>query len=100
MAAGVGGYSLNASGFQMNVSSASFVPVSGQRDGLDCINPLVQDAESWTCDCFEEMQRVCRALGPHDELCMRAQLATKLACELQDTRRQSSGHGAVPTDQS
>jgi len=74
MAAGVGGYSLNASGLEMNVSNVSLLPGSGQEDGPDCINPLVQDAESWTCDCFEEMQSVCRALGPNDELCMRAQL--------------------------
>merc|ERR1711879_768936 len=73
MAAGVGGYSLNASGLQMNVSNASFPPVSGQEDGPDCINPLVQDAESWTCDCFDEMKQACRALGAHDDLCMRAQ---------------------------
>jgi len=74
VAAGVGGYTLNASGLALNVSNASFLPVSGQEEGPDCINPLVQDAESWTCDCFEEMQSVCRALGPHDELCMRAHL--------------------------
>jgi len=74
VAAGVGGYYLDTSSLQLNVTNTSSLPTSGQEDGPECINPLVQDAASWTCDCFEEMQHSCRALGPHDELCMRAQL--------------------------
>lgn len=74
VAAGAGGYNLNVSGVLVNVSNASPLQVSGQEDGPECMNPLVQDAQSWTCDCFEEMQSTCRSLDADDELCMRAQL--------------------------
>merc|ERR1712187_658800 len=46
---------------------------SWQGDQLECINPLVQDVESWTCDCFQEVRHACQSHGAPDELCVRAQ---------------------------
>merc|ERR1712048_1342161 len=48
VAAGVGGYYLNTSSLELNVTNTGSLPISGQEDGPECINPLVQDAESWT----------------------------------------------------
>jgi hypothetical protein len=56
------------------VSAPSSAPVSDE-DGANCINPLVQDPQSWACDCFDEMLSSCTALAGAnvtEELCMRA----------------------------
>merc|ERR1712072_1306125 len=51
-----------------------------QEDGDQCLNPLVQDAQSWACDCFDEMRSACAVLAAEatnasaytDKLCMRS----------------------------
>jgi len=79
-AAGVGGFRFNASSFEtvseLNISS----PSTHDEAGDNCLNPLVQDPQSWACDCFDEMQHSCAVLAEHvpnettftEELCMRA----------------------------
>merc|ERR1712176_580 len=74
VAAGVGGYDLNVSGLGMNTTTLSSSSSSWQEDEVECINPLVQDVQSWTCDCFEEMRHQCQSHGAADELCVRAQI--------------------------
>jgi len=74
VAAGVGGYDLNVSGLGMNTPTLSSSSGSWQEDEVECINPLVQDVQSWTCDCFEEMRHQCQSYGAADELCVRAQI--------------------------
>merc|ERR1712228_442331 len=39
-----------------------------------CINPAIQDAEAWTCDCFDEMQAQCANVHATEEVCLRAQM--------------------------
>jgi hypothetical protein len=39
-----------------------------------CINPAIQDAEGWTCDCFDEMQAQCANVHAPQEVCLRAQM--------------------------
>lgn len=107
-AAGVGGYDLNASD-ATNESDVYFVPSGPSEDGagVHCINPLVQDAESWSCDCFEDMHSSCAAVAasPYgaaiytEELCIRAKFCEhprvcsawkELACdepEIQDMQK-------------
>jgi hypothetical protein len=76
LAAGIGGFDLNVSSIQVNASNVSSSQRFNQNeDGTECINPLTQDVESWTCDCFEGMLSACNALGSYDEVfCMRAQI--------------------------
>jgi len=70
-AAGIGGYKIDAS---------TSGHTSDQEDGQQCLNPLVQDAQSWACDCFDEMRSACAVLAAEatnasaytDELCMRS----------------------------
>lgn len=79
-AAGIGGYKFNAStsGHTSDVN-ASLSSIN-QEDDDHCLNPLVQDAQSWACDCFDEMRSACAVLASEatnatvfsDELCMRA----------------------------
>merc|ERR1711959_627181 len=44
--------------------------------GGTCLNPLLEDAESWACDCYDEMRSRCALLSAElfysTELCMRA----------------------------
>eukprot|EP00747_Dinoflagellata_sp_TGD_P006871 gnl/TRDRNA2_/TRDRNA2_116500_c0_seq1.p1 gnl/TRDRNA2_/TRDRNA2_116500_c0~~gnl/TRDRNA2_/TRDRNA2_116500_c0_seq1.p1 ORF type:complete len:482 (-),score=40.32 gnl/TRDRNA2_/TRDRNA2_116500_c0_seq1:303-1592(-) len=48
-----------------------------------CINPLTADPESWDCDCFEEMHRLCKEIvsvhkvvGFSTTVCLRAQICS------------------------
>jgi hypothetical protein len=41
-----------------------------------CMDPALEDAESWNCDCHQEMQRLCSEVGVSEESCLRA-----LMCE-------------------
>lgn len=66
------------------ITSALTAPAPSSPHAADweqCLNPLVQDAESWACDCFEELQRSCVALAAQSplytyEVCVRAKLCT------------------------
>jgi len=81
LAAGVGGFKINAStsGHASDVNSSTSA-INQEEDGDHCLNPLVQDAQSWACDCFDEMRSACAVLASEainatlytDELCMRA----------------------------
>lgn len=41
-----------------------------------CIDPALEDAESWNCDCHQEMQQFCTEVGVSEQTCLRA-----LMCE-------------------
>merc|ERR1711879_444805 len=64
--------------------------INQEEDGDHCLNPFVQDAQSWACDCFDEMRSACAGLASEainatlytDELCMRAKFANILASVL------------------
>jgi hypothetical protein len=56
---------------------SSFGPSSNHTspDAL-CIDPALEDAESWNCDCHQEMQQLCSEVGVSEQICLRA-----LMCE-------------------
>merc|ERR1712151_758591 len=80
LAAGLGGYKIDASTSEHASDLNSSAYSISQDDGEQCLNPLVQDAQSWACDCFDEMRSACAVLASEatnatlftDELCMRA----------------------------
>lgn len=37
-----------------------------------CVNPALEDAESWSCDCHQEMQQLCTEVGVSEPICLRA----------------------------
>lgn len=41
-----------------------------------CLDPALEDVESWNCDCYQEMQRSCAAVEGSEHTCLRA-----LMCE-------------------
>merc|ERR1712093_500574 len=50
---------------------------SSSADGSgSCLNPLLEDVESWACDCYDEMEARCEQISSEPfysrELCMRA----------------------------
>lgn len=56
---------------------SSFGPSSNNTSANAlCIDPGLEDAESWSCDCHEEMQRLCAEVGASEQICLRA-----LMCE-------------------
>merc|ERR1712157_525701 len=71
---------------EVYTSTGRSLEASVQDTDGACINPFVQDAQSWACDCFEEMISSCTALVSEagaagnggtvvsHELCMRARI--------------------------
>jgi len=59
---------------------SSTTPAASGRNTHEasCVDPAVDDAESWSCDCLSEMQANCRRVahldGYSEELCLRAQM--------------------------
>jgi hypothetical protein len=87
--------------------------LGSDEDGADCINPLVQDPQSWACDCFDEMVSSCTALIAHapadinvtEELCMRAKFCEdsrvcsawkRQACDADEVTQVQSMLGDAP----
>merc|ERR1712147_171887 len=50
--------------------------LSTDDDAGACLNPLLEDVESWACDCYDEMEARCEQISSEPfysrELCMRA----------------------------
>eukprot|EP00747_Dinoflagellata_sp_TGD_P222955 gnl/TRDRNA2_/TRDRNA2_94622_c0_seq1.p1 gnl/TRDRNA2_/TRDRNA2_94622_c0~~gnl/TRDRNA2_/TRDRNA2_94622_c0_seq1.p1 ORF type:complete len:549 (+),score=68.58 gnl/TRDRNA2_/TRDRNA2_94622_c0_seq1:44-1690(+) len=63
-----------------SVDSTTIVPSPTTEAGGSnaCLNPLLEDAESWACDCFDEMRDRCSQLSGEvfysEELCLRAMI--------------------------
>merc|ERR1711959_608365 len=59
-------------------TGATSDPATAILDGEvgTCMNPLLEDVESWACDCYDEMETRCQQLSSEpfysQELCMRA----------------------------
>lgn len=41
-----------------------------------CVNPSLEDAESWNCDCHNEMRQICLEMNVSEQVCLRV-----LMCE-------------------
>lgn len=62
-------------------SNSSPSPSSGPRrsqasSDVLCVDPAIEDAESWNCDCHDEMRRTCAEIEVSEQVCLRV-----LMCE-------------------
>lgn len=72
------------------IFSSPFEPSSdlSSADAL-CVDPALEDVESWNCDCYQEMQQSCAEVDGREHICLRA-----LICEHEsvcDTWKQAAG---------
>jgi len=59
------------------ISSSSPEPSSNlSTSDVFCVDPALEDVESWNCDCYQEMQHLCAELEGPEHTCLQA-----LMCE-------------------